>query len=116
LLYTPWSGLRGWALFSHKGLRLLLPWLVLAMLAGSAVGALHSAHHRVILAVQLGIWFTCPLPLLPGARRLKWLLAPQYLMLMTIALGLGAVQHMLKLSPRVPERTARTAGWDAPNQ
>jgi biofilm PGA synthesis N-glycosyltransferase PgaC len=116
LLYAPWSGLRGWALFSHKGLRLLIPWLVLAMLAGSAVGALHSVHNRVILAAQLGIWLTCPLPVLPGTRRLKALLAPQYLMLMTLALGYGAVQHLLKPNRGVPERTARTAGWDAPDQ
>lgn len=115
LSYAPWSGLRGWVMFSHKGLRLLLPWLMLAMLAGSAIGAFHSAYHRVILAAQLGIWLTCPLPVLPGAQRLKGLLAPQYLILMTIALGLGAVQHVLKLRRGVPERTPRTAGWDAPD-
>jgi len=112
-LYAPWSGLRGWVMFSHKGLRLLLPWLMLTMLVGSAIGAFHSVYHRVILAAQLGLWLTCPLPILPGTRRLKGLLAPQYLMLMTLALGCGAVQHLLKPSRGVPERTARTAGWDA---
>ena len=116
LSYAPWSGLRGWVMFSHKGLRLLLPWLMLAMLAGSAVGAFHSVYHRILLAGQLGVWLTSPLPILPGARRLRWLLAPQYLTLMTIALGLGAVQHVLKPSRGVPERTPRTAGWDAPDQ
>jgi len=53
LLYVPWSGLRGWVVFSHKGLRLLLPWLMLALLVGSAVGSIDSPHHRVLLIAQL---------------------------------------------------------------
>jgi len=111
--YMPWSGLQGWAVFSHKGLRMLFPWLLLAMFMGSAVGAINSVHDRVLLAVQLGFWLTSPLPLLPSLRPLKGLLAIQYLMLMAVALGLGAVQHVLRRGRVAPERTPRAAGPDA---
>lgn len=111
-LYLPWSGFRGWVVFSHKGLRILFPWLLLAILAGSAVGAISSARDRVILAIQIGFWLTSPLPLLPRIRLLKGFLAPQYLMLMAMALGLGALQHILRRGRVVPERTPRAASPD----
>lgn len=111
-LYVPWSGLSGWALFSHKGLRLLLPMLLLAMLAGCAIGARHSVHYRALLIAQLCIWLTSPLPLLSALRPLRWALAPQYMLLMTIALGLGAAQQILGLGRRGWDRTPRATADD----
>ncbi len=116
LLYVPWSGLRGWVVFSHKGLRLLMPWLMLALLVGSAVGSIDSPHHRVLLIAQLIVWFSSPLPMLSLPRVTRGLLAPQYLALMAVGLGLGVIQWVFKPSRGIEERTPRKAGWDSSDQ
>ena len=116
LLYVPWSGLRGWVVFSHKGLRLLLPWLMLALLAGSAIGSIDSPHHRALLIAQLIVWLSSPLSMLSLPRVIRGLLAPQYLVLMAVGLGLGVVQCIFKPSRGIPDRTPRKAGWDSSDQ
>ncbi len=108
-LYLPWAGLSGWILFSHKGLRLLIPWLMLAMLAGSAIGAFHTAHHQILLAFQLAVWLTTPLIFWHRARAIRWLLAPQYLLAMSMALGLGECQFLLQPSRVAWDRAPRAA-------
>lgn len=92
--YAPWAGARGWVMFSHKGLRLLVPWLLLVALIGSIVGVCSSRAWLVPLVLESAAIVTMPLLMVNHFAPFRRLLHGQYFLLMNVALGVGAVLHI----------------------
>jgi cellulose synthase/poly-beta-1,6-N-acetylglucosamine synthase-like glycosyltransferase len=106
--YAPWAGVREWVMFSHKGLRLFAPWLLLTALVGNIVGVWSSKIWLVPLVVQCAILASIPLLLVRRAARFHRLLFVQYFVLMNAALAVGAVVHIVK--------HGRSSLWQTPRQ
>jgi len=86
-LLLPKYGVKAWVYFSHKVLRMLVPFLLLAMLVGSALRTA-NLFFAVVFGLQLATLATVPLLLV--ARGLwRRLLFPQYYYYMNIALLVG---------------------------
>jgi len=91
-LLLPKHGIKAWVYFSHKVLRMLVPFLLLTALATSAV-ELSRPFFAVVLGIQLLVLASVPLLLV---ARGKWrrLLVPQYYYYMNIALLVGYWQYL----------------------
>jgi cellulose synthase/poly-beta-1,6-N-acetylglucosamine synthase-like glycosyltransferase len=90
-LFSLRHGTSAWVLFSHKFLRALAPFMLLAILAGSAAGW-RIPFFRVALALQLFVCLTTPLVLVARGP-LRKLLFPQYYVWTSLALLLGYWQY-----------------------
>jgi len=86
-LLLPKYGKKAWVYFSHKVLRMLVPFLLMSMLVASAIESANR-FFTVLLLLQLSVLASVPLLLL---ARGKWrrLLVPQYYYFMNIALLVG---------------------------
>ncbi len=86
-LLLPKYGRKAWVYFSHKILRMLVPFLLLSMLVGSVIES-RQPFYAVAMALQLFVLASVPLVL---ASRDRWrrLLTPQYYYFMNIALLAG---------------------------
>ena len=91
-VFLPKYGIKSWVLFSHKFLRWVTPFLMLAILVGSAVGW-HEPIFRVALLLQLLVYLTTPLVLVAGGLFRK-LLFPQYYVWANLALLAGYWQYL----------------------
>jgi cellulose synthase/poly-beta-1,6-N-acetylglucosamine synthase-like glycosyltransferase len=86
-LLLPKYGIKAWVYFSHKVLRMLVPFLLLAMLVSSALRTA-NLFFAVVLGLQLATLATVPL-LLVAKGLWRRLLFPQYYYYMNIALLVG---------------------------
>jgi cellulose synthase/poly-beta-1,6-N-acetylglucosamine synthase-like glycosyltransferase len=91
-ILLPRYGIKAWTYFSHKVIRMLIPFLLLAMLVASAVGS-SQPFFAVMLAIQLLVLVSVPLLMV---TRGKWrrLLVPQYYYYMNLALLVGYWQYL----------------------
>jgi len=105
-LLLPKHGIKAWTYFSHKVLRMLIPFLLLSMLVGSVVES-RQPFYAVMLLLQVLVLASVPLLLVV---RDKWrrFLVPQYYYFMNIALLAGYWQFFTnreeywKKTPRSP--------------
>jgi len=86
-LLLPKYGVKAWVYFSHKVLRMLVPFLLLAMLVTSAVES-SRPFFAAMLGLQLIVLFSVPL-LVVARGRWRKLLVPQYYYFVNIALLVG---------------------------
>jgi cellulose synthase/poly-beta-1,6-N-acetylglucosamine synthase-like glycosyltransferase len=93
-LMLPRYGVKAWVYFSHKVLRMLVPFLLLTMLVTSAV-ELSRPFFAVILVLQSVTLASVPL-LLIARGRWRRALFPQYYYYMNIALLVGYWQFFSK--------------------
>jgi biofilm PGA synthesis N-glycosyltransferase PgaC len=90
-VFLPKYGVKSWVLFSHKFLRWVTPFLMLSILAGSALDW-RIPFFRIALLLQLLLYLTTPL--VPVARGfLRRLLLPQYYVWTNLALLAGYWQY-----------------------
>jgi len=105
-LLLPKYGVKAWVYFSHKVLRMLVPFLLLAMLVGSALRTA-NLFFAVVFGLQLATLATVPL-LFVARGPWRRLLFPQYYYYMNIALFVGYWQFFggrekyWKKTPRSP--------------
>jgi len=90
-VFLPKYGVKSWVLFSHKFLRWVTPFLMLAMLVGSAL-AWRTPSLRAALLVQLAVYLTTPLTLVARGVWRK-LLFFQYYVIANVALLVGYWQY-----------------------
>ena len=90
-LFLPRFGIKSWVLFSHKFLRWVTPFLMLAILVGSAAGW-RIPFFRIALMVQLLVYLTTPLVLVARGPLRKFLF-PQYYVWANMALLAGYWQY-----------------------
>ena len=90
-VFLPSHGVKSWVLISHKFLRWVTPFLLLAILVGSAV-CWHIPFFRVALMLQLLAYLTTPLVLVARGH-LRKLLFPQYYVWTNLALLVGYWQY-----------------------
>jgi cellulose synthase/poly-beta-1,6-N-acetylglucosamine synthase-like glycosyltransferase len=86
-LLLPKYGIKAWVYFSHKVLRMLVPFLLLAMLVSSALRTA-NLFFAVVLGLQLATLATVPL-LFVARGSWRRLLLPQYYYYMNAALLVG---------------------------
>ncbi len=86
-LLSPKYGKKAWVYFSHKVLRMLIPFILLSILIVSAVKFNHP-FFRVLFIVQLFGYATIPLAIYTKGL-LRRLLVVQYYLLMNMALVVG---------------------------
>jgi cellulose synthase/poly-beta-1,6-N-acetylglucosamine synthase-like glycosyltransferase len=91
-LFLPKFGVKSWVLFSHKFLRWVTPFLMIAILAGSAAGW-RIPFFRIALMAQLAMYVTTPLVLVARGP-LRKLLFPQYYVWANLALLAGYWQYL----------------------
>jgi len=92
-LLLPTYGIKAWVYFSHKVLRMLVPFLLLSMLVASAL-RVSSSLFGILFVLQSLCLATIPL-LLVTRGLLRKLLIPQYYYLMNIALMVGYWRYLL---------------------
>ena len=90
-VFLPKYGVKSWVLFSHKFLRWITPFLMLAILIGSAIGW-HAPLFRVALLLQLLVYLTTPFVLVARGF-LRKLLFPQYYAWANMAVLAGYWQY-----------------------
>ncbi len=90
-LLSPVYGVKAWVYFSHKVLRMMVPFLLASMLVGSAL-RLGTLLLAVLFFCQLAALVTTPLLLLVRGGLRRFLL-PQYYYYMNIALLVGYWQY-----------------------
>jgi cellulose synthase/poly-beta-1,6-N-acetylglucosamine synthase-like glycosyltransferase len=88
----PRYGVKAWTYFSHKVLRMLIPFCLLAILIASAVDS-SRPFFAVMLAIQSLVVVSVPLLYLARGRWRR-LLVPQYYYYMNIALLVGYWQYL----------------------
>ncbi|MEO0079238.1 MAG: glycosyltransferase [candidate division WOR-3 bacterium] len=111
-LLSPKYGKKAWVYFSHKVLRMVIPFLLLTMLVGSGI-KVENPFFRVVFGLQVLAYATIPLLFLVkgGWRRL---LAPQYYLYINIALVVGYWRFLFrregfwKKTPRVTGPPSRS--------
>jgi biofilm PGA synthesis N-glycosyltransferase PgaC len=115
-ILTPRYGRKAWTYFSHKVLRMLIPFLLLMMLVGSAMEFAHP-FFAVMLALQVATYATIPL-VYAFRGRLRRLLIPQYYLLLNIGLVIGYWRYLFKRerywkkTPRSPVAAAHVESHD----
>jgi biofilm PGA synthesis N-glycosyltransferase PgaC len=92
-ILLPRYGRKAWVYFSHKVLRMVVPFLLLAMLVGSALN-LRTPFFAVALTLQLAVLATIPLVLVVRSRWRK-LLIPQYYYYLNIGLVVGMWKYLM---------------------
>jgi cellulose synthase/poly-beta-1,6-N-acetylglucosamine synthase-like glycosyltransferase len=90
-LFLPKYGAKAWVLFSHKFLRWVMPFLMVAIFVGSAL-LWSDVFFRVAFLLQLGFYITTPLVLVARGSVRK-LLFPQYYIWANVALVAGYMQY-----------------------
>jgi hypothetical protein len=104
-ILLPKYGRKAWVYFSHKVLRMVIPFLLLAMLISSVLEA-RSPFFAVMLGLQVLVYATIPL-LFVVKGGLRRLLAPQYYLYINIGLVIGYWRYFFrrerywKKTPRV---------------
>jgi cellulose synthase/poly-beta-1,6-N-acetylglucosamine synthase-like glycosyltransferase len=88
----PRYGVKAWTYFSHKVIRMLIPFLLLSMLVACAVES-SRPFFAAMLGLQLLVLASVPLLLVTGGRWRR-LLVPQYYYYMNIALFVGYWQYL----------------------
>jgi len=86
-LLQPKYGVKAWTYFSHKVIRMLIPFLLLSMLVASAIES-SRPFFVLLLGIQLLVLLSVPL-LVVASGRWRKLLIPQYYYFMNIALLVG---------------------------
>jgi len=104
-LLSPKYGKKAWVYFSHKVLRMLIPFLLLSILVASGV-KLHHPFFRVLFFLQLIAYATMPL-VFYAQGWLRRLLVVQYYLLMNIALVVGYWRYFFRRD-RFWQKTPRT--------
>jgi len=89
-LLQPKYGVKAWTYFSHKVIRMAIPFLLVSMLVASAIES-PRPFFALMLAIQLLALLSVPLLVIAKGRWRK-LLVPQYYYLMNIALLVGCWQ------------------------
>ena len=107
-LLNPKYGIRAWVLFSHKFLRWITPFLLLMILAVSAV-KIGAPFFFVLFLVQALLYVTAPLVVVVRGSVRKWLI-PQYYLFQNFALLLGYWQYSFCRRGGHWQRTARSDG------
>jgi len=106
-LLSPTYGRKAWIYFSHKVLRMVVPFLLVLMFVGTALEARHLMF-AVVLLLQVGTYATIPL-VFSSEGRLRRLLIPQYYLLINIGLVVGYWRYLFrrekywKKTPRTPD-------------
>ncbi len=107
-LLLPWTGFVSFAFWSHKVLRWLAPFLLLAGLAAN-VALLSEAAWRVVFAAHVGFYGSAALGLL--LRRLRLPAGPlhlvSYFVAINAALAVGLIRGALGVQRAAWQRTAR---------
>lgn len=104
-LLSPRYGRKAWVYFSHKVLRMMIPFMLLSMLVGSGLMFAHVVF-RVLFLLQVAAYATAPVALVVRGR-LRRLFAVQYYLLMNAALIVGYWRYFFrsekywKKTPRV---------------
>jgi biofilm PGA synthesis N-glycosyltransferase PgaC len=106
-LLQPKYGVKAWTYFSHKVLRMMVPFLLISMLVASALNW-SSPFFMVMLILQVASLVTVPL-LLVAKGRWRKLLIPQYYYFMNIALLFGYWQFFT-YREKYWSKTPRTPG------
>ncbi|MEO0077625.1 MAG: glycosyltransferase [candidate division WOR-3 bacterium] len=86
-LLSPRYGRKAWVYLSHKVLRMVIPFLLLLVFAGSILKA-EQQFFRVVLILQVAAYATAPLVFVVKGKATK-LLAIQYYLVMNVALVVG---------------------------
>jgi cellulose synthase/poly-beta-1,6-N-acetylglucosamine synthase-like glycosyltransferase len=86
-LLQPRYGVKAWTYFSHKVIRMVIPFFLLSVLAASAIGS-SWPFFAFLLGIQLLVLLSVPLLVIARGRWRK-MLVPQYYYLMNIALLVG---------------------------
>ncbi len=106
-VFLPKYGVKSWVLFSHKFLRWVTPFLMMAVLVGSAAGW-HVPFFRVAFLLQLIVYITTPLVLVARGF-LRVFLFPQYYVWANVAAFTGYWQYFFGRRPAYNWlRTARS--------
>jgi cellulose synthase/poly-beta-1,6-N-acetylglucosamine synthase-like glycosyltransferase len=106
-LLHPKYGIKAWTYFSHKVLRMVIPFLLVCMLVASAVRS-SEPFYLTMLVLQGSFIASAPLVLLVRGRWRR-LLVPQYYYLMNLALLVGFWQfffHREKYWSKTPRQSA----------
>ncbi|MCL6466029.1 MAG: glycosyltransferase family 2 protein [candidate division WOR-3 bacterium] len=105
-LLSPKYGRKAWVYFSHKVIRMMVPFLLLAMLIGAG---LHFRYpfFAVLFGLQLLAYATIPL-LFVVPRRWRKLLIIQYYLYLNIGLVIGYWRYLFRRE-RFWKKTPRTA-------
>jgi hypothetical protein len=96
-LLHPRYGRKAWVYFSHKVIRMYIPFLLFTMLVGSAI-KIGEPFFAVLFALQAAVLATVPL-LWTVRDKLRKLLIPQYYYYINIALVVGYWRYFFR-----PER------------
>ncbi len=109
-ILSPKYGRKAWTYFSHKVLRMTVPFLLVMMLVGSAIGFAHP-FFAVLLLLQVATYATIPL-VFASRGRLRRLLVLQYYLLINIGLVIGYWRYLFRReqhwqkTPRTPVTSA----------
>lgn len=112
-ILSPRYGRKAWTYFSHKVLRMMVPFLLMVMLVGSAAEFAHP-FFAVLLLLQIATYASIPL-VFTSRGRFRRLLIPQYYMLMNIGLVIGYWRYLFrreqywKRTPRTPPTSVHPA-------
>jgi hypothetical protein len=110
-LLSPMRGTVAFALWSHKALRLLGPWILLTALAANAWSMLDDSAYRLLFAAQAGAYGAA---LAAGRlRRIplvgKIASAARYFVVLNAALAVGFLKFVFGLATPTWDRTLRPA-------
>ncbi len=107
-LLSPKYGKKAWVYFSHKVLRMVVPFMLLSMLIGSALRSNHP-FYMVMFIGQILSYATIPLLFISPAPFRK-LLVVQYYFYINIGLVIGYWQYLFRRE-RFWRKTPRTGGF-----
>ncbi|MGQ9707848.1 MAG: glycosyltransferase [bacterium] len=107
-LLSPRYGRKAWIYFSHKVLRMLIPFILLSILVASAIKFQQLPFFRVLLIVQVAAYATIPMIFFTKGWMRK-LLVVQYYLLMNIMLVVGYFRYLFKRE-RHWKKTPRRGG------
>lgn len=93
-LLSPRYGRKAWVYFSHKVLRMIIPFLLLSMLVSSGLMFGHVVF-RLLFLLQAAAYATAPVALVVRGR-FRRLFAVQYYLLMNVALVVGYWRYFFR--------------------
>jgi cellulose synthase/poly-beta-1,6-N-acetylglucosamine synthase-like glycosyltransferase len=102
----PWRGFHSLAFWSHKVLRWLAPFLMVAALI-SNIALLPRPLFTVLLALQLAFYALAVVGSLRRGRKITLFSAPHYFVTVNLALLLGFLRFITGTQPAAWKRTAR---------
>jgi len=104
-LLLPKYGTKAWVFFSHKFVRMLIPFLLLSIFIASAI-KFSVPFFAAMFILQLAAYATIPLLLVVKGRWRK-VLFPQYYLFHNIAVVVGYWQYLFGRRQKYWQRTAR---------